>query len=161
MPSSANYAYDLSRYEIREQQVPEPPQLRVVKSRKREQPLTRPAAIARFICVGLILVALIAANICNRVALTDVSAQIETYNSQLRELQGDAVRLSSQLENRTSLRTLEETASARLGLGKMERSQITYVNMSEGDKIVYSEAAQGNSSVQETYEKVLKLLKLK
>lgn len=157
-----NSAYDLSRYEYQPRtEVKQAPQLRVVKTRKKAVAATRPMVIISYLCVGAILIALIAANICNRVALTNLSSDIETANRQLRVLEGDAVRLNSQLESRMSLRTLEETASARLGLGKAERSQITYLNLSGSDKVILSQANNEPSVVKEVYNKVLKLLNLK
>ncbi len=139
-----NVAYDLSRFEAHEE-VQQPPRLRVVKPKPAPQAQTGLFTLLKAVSIALILVVLVACNISSQLALTDLSNQIEKTNQQIRILEGDAVRLQSHLESRMSLRVLEETASARLGLGKPDPSQITYVNMSQGDQVVRRQSASPES----------------
>ncbi len=145
-------AYDLSRFEPREEQAA--PRLRVVKNKA----AAKPAPMLSTIFFALVLVVLVVFTIYNQVVLTELGSKISTQNAELRALQGEAVQLKSQLDANNSLRTLEEFARTQLGLGKLDQSQIIYINLQEEDRIEISAKAEQSSSVEKLYDAAKGLL---
>ena len=125
-------AYDLSLFESRERRKAEPTaekEIKVVRSKaKKRNPIYR----ASIFCV---FVALIATLIYSKVMLTEINDQILDEQSTLSELQGEATRLSLELEGKTSFGTIEEYATEYLGLSKVTASQIEYIDLSDGNKV--------------------------
>lgn len=148
----SSQAYDLSRFEPREER--STPRLRVVKNKA----AAKPNSMFSTFCLVLVLVVLVVFTIYNQVVLTELGAQISTQNAELRALEGEAVQLKSQLDASNSLRTLEEFARTQLGMGKLEQSQIVYINLQEEDCIQITAKAGESSSVEKIYDAAKELL---
>ena len=134
MPNSST-AYDLSRFEQHE---PQRRTLKVVKNKRMAQQ-KRGVSPAGTICLVLSVVAIVALFIYNNVMLTEIGAQISACNAQLADLQDEATRLQATIESSTSVKAIEEIATQELGLSKLERSQVTYIDLSNEDVIEVAE----------------------
>ncbi len=148
----SNAAYDLSRFEPRE--VQSTPRLRVVKNKA----TVKSGSMLSTCCLVLVLLVLVVFTIYNQVVLTELGAKISTQNTELRALQGEAVQLKSQLDANNSLRTLEEFARTQLGLGKLDQSQVIYIDLQEEDRIEITAKAEESSSVEKIYDAAKGLL---
>ncbi len=71
----------------------------------------------------------------SRAVLTELNQQIAAQTNALADAQSENTRLSAQLDAKVSLRNVEEYATQALGMVSIDKSQITYVDLSEGDKI--------------------------
>ena len=76
-------------------------------------------------------------------ASRDTSAQITATANEYTQLQSEYTMLSTQLESRGSLRSLEEYATTQLGMSKLDQDQVVYLDGREfkstwlGNKSVY------------------------
>jgi len=162
MASNTNVAYDFSRFEAPEpRKKPEPrPQIKVVAG-KQTRPKTSPLPK---LCLAILMVAMIVMIIYNQVMLSELSSKIGTAQSKLTSLQSESTRLSAQLTGVSSSRALEEAATSKLGLTKLDSSQMVYVNMQEKD---YSEITAkgkkktGGEKISGTAGEIMEYLKLK
>ena len=73
--------------------------------------------------------------IYSQVVLTELTSEVSFYENQLTELNTEYVRLQGELEATTSIKTLEEAAETKLGLAKIDSSQVEYVNLTGADEI--------------------------
>ncbi len=91
-------------------------------------------AVALGVAFCLCVVALLIMNSkCN-----ELDKQISTVQSQLDIAQGESVRLNAELNSMISTEKIESYAENVLGMVKAEGYQISYIDLSEGDKIVVS-----------------------
>lgn len=90
----------------------------------------------RWIAFGAVLISLVASVICSQISVTELSAQIARQQSDLADLQSEHTYLSNEMEMKTSLKNVEEYAKTQLGLVKLDKSQITYVERTNEDVIV-------------------------
>lgn len=90
----------------------------------------RPVAI---VMVLLLVLGLIAGNIYLRVKVTEVTSRIDDCDEKLERAISENTSLEMELENRVSLKNLEQSAQA-LGMQKAERYQIRYIDVLDGDK---------------------------
>ncbi|WP_040196553.1 hypothetical protein [Candidatus Soleaferrea massiliensis] len=126
-----NRAYDLSIYAPKPQGPEEVPEIKVVSKRKPKQKLITVQNVA----LALILVVMTAFMLYNRAVLTEIGGQIATQNGVLNELQSETERLSVELDRKMSLNSIENYATTQLGLSKMQKYQVEYVNLSQGDQV--------------------------
>lgn len=68
----------------------------------------------------------------------ELSKQISSIENKISIAQSESVRLNAQLSNRISTDKIETYAEDVLGMVKAESYQISYIDLSEGDKIVVS-----------------------
>ena len=128
-------AYDMT--EVRRRRAPQTQRkvpLRVEKGGKKRLNPVR-AAMQHALLVGF------------AVSLLWSEAQLVELNSQVQKAKADLVSQQSQytyynsaLNSRTNITSVEETAS-RLGLMKIDQSQITYIRLDEGSVLVRKESA--------------------
>lgn len=146
---SAEVAYNLDNFAAKtEQQHDEELKarsLRVIKNRRKQKSV----APVKFIldAVAVIVVALIM--IYSQVVLTELTAEVNSYESKISALDTERMRLEGELEASTSIKTLEETAEKSLGLSKIDSGQIEYVNLTGEDEI--SVAKTGGKYLIEQY----------
>ena len=147
-----NLAYDLDR-ELRERELRHAGEL----PRRREQALETPKvrsiskvqvhqkqSLSVFSVVGFAAVAVLAVLVLlNYVQLTALSSQTVELQSQLSQLQEENVVLTAQYERMFDLNTIKEAAEAA-GMSKPSSSQVSYIDLSEGDSaVVYEQKEPG------------------
>ena len=132
---SAEIAYNLDNFAAKtEQQHDEELKtrsLRVIKNRRKQKSV----APVRFILDAVAVIAVALIMIYSQVVLTELTAEVNSYESKISTLDTERMRLEGELEASTSIKTLEETAEKSLGLSKIDSSQIEYVNLTGEDEI--------------------------
>ena len=124
-------AYDFERFQ--RQQIP----LRVVENKNPKKKAASRIGVApvRIILATVMLVAILSYMLYAQAMLTQINEQVNQYSDQLSTLQSETTRLELSLKSRMSLKNIEEYASEELGLEKLEKYQIEYVRLTEGDTI--------------------------
>ena len=122
--SKNNLAYDLTKYE---DAAPEKaPKIRV-RRQKAANVGSAPKMIA-FTAAGLILGAVIYGKVENAA----IHAEITTQNKTVEMLASENVRMQSEIEEKTALKSVESYVENILGMQKLDKSQIEYVSISNG-----------------------------
>lgn len=140
--AQTNVAYDYERL-ARERysaapKVQQPPELRVVESRQaRSRAAFRKTAAAFVLVIGIM-----AAILYNRMILTELTAEVEATQAQYNVLVSEQRRMQVELEGKTSLRAIEESAKA-LGMSKAEDYQIEYIDLGRSSGVVVSAEEPG------------------
>lgn len=123
--SKNNLAYDLTKYE---DAAPEKaPKIRV-RRQKAENVGSAPKMIAFTAAAGLILGAVIYGKVENAA----IHAEITTQNKTVEMLASENVRMQSEIEEKTALKSVESYVENILGMQKLDKSQIEYVSISNG-----------------------------
>ena len=156
MQTGSSAAYDLSIYEPKEQSRRKP-KLRVVHGQGKA---ARSLMVAKTVCIAVILLALVVGILHNKAELTQLSAQITATANEYTQLQSEYTMLSTQLESRGSLRSLEEYATTQLGMSKLDQDQVVYLDGSEDDKIEIVGRGE-DGTLKETVSGIMEYLKLK
>lgn len=131
-----NAAYDYERL-ARDRyssapKVQQPPELRVVESRRARSR----AALRRTAAAFVLVIGIMAAILYNRMILTELTTEVEAAQEEYDQLVSEQRRMLVELEGKTSLRAVEEAARA-LGMSKAEDYQIEYVDLGrDGDVVV-------------------------
>ncbi|MGN0584272.1 MAG: hypothetical protein ACI4JD_02350 [Ruminococcus sp.] len=73
------------------------------------------------------------------VQLNEVYSDISSASTTLNELRSDNVRMQTELEGQASIRNIKEYAEERLGLKKMDQSQIQYIQIQTEDEVIVEE----------------------
>lgn len=105
--------------------------LRIIKNRRREKTVAPVKIILG--CALAIVISVIM--IYSQVVLTELTSEVSFYENQITELDTEFVRLQGELEATTSIKTLEEAAESKLGLAKIDSSQVEYVSLTGTDEI--------------------------
>ena len=121
----SNAAYDLSAFETAE------PRVRVVKTEKAQKEKTNGAkAIKRRMAAAFVfIVALMCVSVYNHVMLSETQSKINAAQNQLTKLESSYDCLNIKLDDAVSLKEAEDYAVNELGMVKLDRSQIVYVNL--------------------------------
>ena len=123
--SKNNLAYDLTKYE---DAAPEKaPKIRV-RRQKAANVGSAPKMIAFTAAAGLILGAFIYGKVENAA----IHAEITTQNKTVEMLASENVRMQSEIEEKTALKSVESYVENILGMQKLDKSQIEYVSISNG-----------------------------
>lgn len=144
---TSSNAYDLSLFEEREKRSDEK-QLRVVRNTHYTGLLFGLSPMA-VVFVAAVVVAITSLFIYNNVMLTEIGAQINTVSNSLAELENENVILQASLESKMSVKNIENKAENELGLIKMDRSQVQYVNLAPEDVVEVTEPDLANGNLLE------------
>ncbi len=130
--SNQNLAYDLSLFEPR-------PEKKMEEKKKAPVPVVKsgltPALVVKGALVTLIIAFAVGLMLYSRVQMTQIDDQINIETTKLNELKGDEIRLNVALDSRVSLKNVEDYATNVLGLRMIEKYQVQYVTLSNGDKV--------------------------
>ncbi len=124
--SRNNLAYDLEKFE--EKPTDKAPKIRV-KRQRAENAGSAPKLIFTTVAAGLLLGALIYGKVEN----TAIHSEINAQTRYVAMLESENVRMQSELEEKTALKSVEEYAENILGMQKLDKSQIEYVSISNGN----------------------------
>ena len=105
--------------------------LRIIKNHRKAKVI----APIKVILASALAIAVSVIMIYSQVVLTELTSEVSFYENQLTELNTEYVRLQGELEATTSIKTLEEAAETKLGLAKIDSSQVEYVNLTGADEI--------------------------
>ncbi|MBQ6877707.1 MAG: cell division protein FtsL [Oscillospiraceae bacterium] len=105
--------------------------LRIIENRRKEKVI----APVKIILGGAVAIIVCVIMIYSQVVLTELTSEVSFYENQIVELDTEYVRLQGELEATTSIKTLEEAAETKLGLAKIDSSQVEYVSLTGTDEI--------------------------
>ena len=105
--------------------------LRIIKNHRKAKVI----APIKVILASALAIAVSVIMIYSQVVLTELTSEVSFYENQLTELNTEYVRLQGELEATTSIKTLEEAAETKLGLAKIDSSQVEYVSLTGVDEI--------------------------
>lgn len=126
----AQPAYDLQLFENRAARPR--PRVRAVKGRGRARAALQ---VARTVAVLVIMAALVVGYLNSQAAITELTVDIQSAQSELVSEQSTYNYLSGVLDSKTSLRNVEQVAAGELGLVKADRSQMTYFSL-ESESVI-------------------------
>ncbi|MFA9380385.1 MAG: hypothetical protein ACERKO_04925 [Acetanaerobacterium sp.] len=128
-----NFAYDLSLFENRE---------RKTKAVRKELPKALPQSgfrttvvlIGRLV-IGVIVGLIVCSCIYSRVVLSETVDQISRAKDTLTKLQSEQTRLNMELDSKISIKSIEAYATGTLGLGRVDKYQVSYITLAGDDRI--------------------------
>ena len=149
--SKESVAYD---YELFAPRSPKTEQKIVALPAKKARAAARPAAKAQArpksfttsagkILLAGVIVAMLCMMLFTRMRITEHQSEIARATTQLEELKAEEVRLSMELENKTSFENVEQLAQA-MGMQKAQPYQIHYVSYASGDRAEVLEDDKSN-----------------
>jgi hypothetical protein len=107
----------------------------------RIEPGRRGAAIKVFIA-GVLALLLFSVVINSYVQLNEVYSAISDANTELSDLRSENVRMQTELEGKASISNIKEYAEDHLGLQKLDKSQIQYIEIQTEDSVTIDEGEQ-------------------
>lgn len=107
----------------------------------RIDPSKRGAALKVFIA-GVLALLLFSVVINSYVQLNEVYSEISSANAELNILRSENVRMQTELEGKASISNIKEYAEQHLGLQKLDKSQIQYIEIQTDDEVVIEEGEQ-------------------
>ena len=126
--SKNNLAYDLTKYE---DVAPEKaPKIRVRRQRA-EHVGSVPKMLVTIAAAGLLLGAVIYGKVENAAIYSDIAKQTKYVDM----LNSENVRMQSEIEEKTALQFVESYAEDVLGMQKLDKSQVEYINVSGGSVV--------------------------
>ncbi|MCD7804274.1 MAG: hypothetical protein LUH03_03850 [Oscillospiraceae bacterium] len=134
-----NLAYDISVYEPKSNAQPKT-QPKAEPKRKprieiRHNTIALPQNLFTIFVTAAVVFAVMFALLYGKVESNRLFNEISTLESSLSELESDNASLAAEYESKTSLKTVEEYAQNVLGLEKLDKSQIEYVEV-EADTVI-------------------------
>ena len=97
---------------------------------------------AKISLVSILAVGLFYFVINSYVQLNEVYSDISAASTQLNELRSENVRMQTELEGQASIRNIKEYAEEKLGLQKMDQSQVQYIQIQTEDEVILEEPEQ-------------------
>ncbi len=159
--SNRSEAYDFSLFEDhtagaaparqpRREQPERTPRENVVELPRREleknsKPRRHPVRSVAAITVFLVFVAIAVAMVYSQQQLAVLTEQINTASQSLEEKQSLEIQLSMQAAQKMSGAQVEDYAAEKLGMGKINSSQVTYVNVAQKDQGTVVQSTEGGS----------------
>ena len=142
--NKASVAYDYSRFDNR----------RVVKEAQQVEPVpqSKPAVKKRAtVSVGTALMWLVIATVSvflvlNYATVSDLSNKTQKIKKQIETVQSENIALNAKLESLFDLRFVEEYAVNTLGMSKVDKSQIQYVQSANSDVVMVNRKEESGSS---------------
>lgn len=123
MDARSNLAYDYSRFE--EKQNIEKPEIKQVASRKA---IHKGVSSTRAVCYVLATVVVLGMMIYARATQAELEAKYTEITKKTNQLTNDNIILQNQIESKLSLKNIEDIAQKKLGLVKVDNSQIECIN---------------------------------
>lgn len=131
MPSNknSNLAYDFSRYEQREERVRQAPKI------KGKAAASASAASDAFKAFQMIVVISVAAfmMISAKADIAQIHQEITELKADVQILENENSSMQASLETKSSMKAVEDYAENILGMQKLDKSQIEYVSLENGN----------------------------
>lgn len=144
-----NLAYDISVYEPKAgNAVPKKKQEPAIKSTPRieirRNTVALPQNLTTIFLTAVAVLAVMFALLYGKVETNRLFGEISKLETELSELQSDNAALAAEYESKTSLKSVEEYAQNVLGLEKLDKSQIEYVELPADTVIEVVETEKSN-----------------
>jgi len=160
---NGNEAYDFTLFEPkRQQEVPqkksniiELPKEKLEENRRaRNNPLK---AVSGFLALAVML-GIVGTIVYGQVQLTELTDQLNSTTKILDENKSVYTQLKMKSDSQLSLETVENYATQKLGMKKIEQNQIEPVELSKGDKTQVVQNGAGQDWLTSLWNKIVELL---
>ena len=133
-----------------------------LRSKRSANKRRKNAATIRIIFAAIVVLALFSVMTYGRVELSKLYSEKAEMEEQLMLLNNENISLESELAQQTGLTKVEEYAEVKLGLQKLDKSQIEYVEVEETTSATVVEDKESNVfvEIQEWFNGVLEYLGL-
>lgn len=152
-----NLAYDYSAYDEKIESLPEPK----IKHKKNLKLIPKPSSAFKFIFFAVTSIVMLSAIVFGQVELSEIYSEQSQMTEELNKLKDENLSLESEFESNTSLTQVENYATKKLGLRKLDKSQIEYVEV-PSDKVIEVVTPEDNSifsSIKSWFNDVLEYFK--
>ncbi len=133
-----NLAYDFSKFEEK-QAAPQRPQIEQIYPKVKDT-ISLPKVIFGLMSVLIVTSMLI----YNNVRISEINTEIRMQQQEYDILVNEGIRLNMELESGASLSKVEEYASNVLGMVKMEKSQMQYIELTDGTTVEIMQQEEPN-----------------
>mgnify|MGYP003547121617 CR=1 FL=1 len=153
-----NSAYAFDMFETRERVVPrnntrtaaapdvrkEPAVLKKVPERseryKRNLEISATKTMVMMLTLALFSFSMICMHVTAGAQRYELTKQIESVEKDLAAARSEQVRLNAELNSLTSITKIDSFATGILGMTKLENYQVEYVDLSDGDRVLFSKS---------------------
>ncbi len=138
MAANSSLAYDLSVYEpkpAKKQSAPVAEAKPAIKVKTNTNPVASSGAAFKIFIKAAVILGVLFAVLYGNVETNRLFNEISKLESELASLQSENLALAAEYESVTSLKNVEDYAENVLGLQKLDKAQIEYVEL-EGDTVI-------------------------
>lgn len=127
-----NAAYDLSKYENAAPRLTDSEKSKIVVRRAKPRPT---ASAPKILITAVMAVLVLSLVVYPKVQQATVMSDINKLNEQVMILESENVRMQTAIESKSALKAVEDYAVDVLGMQKLDKSQIEYLSIENGNVI--------------------------
>lgn len=127
-----NAAYDLSKYENAAPKLTDGEKSKIVVRRTKPKPT---ASAPKILITAVMAVLVLSLVVYPKVQQATVMSDINKLNDQVMILESENVRMQTAIESKSALKAVEDYAVDVLGMQKLDKSQIEYLSIENGNVI--------------------------
>lgn len=127
-----NAAYDLSKYENAAPKLTDSEKSKIVVRRAKPKPT---ASAPKILITAVMAVLVLSLVVYPKVQQATVMSDINKLNNQVMILESENVRMQTAIESKSALKAVEDYAVDVLGMQKLDKSQIEYLSIENGNVI--------------------------
>ncbi len=127
-----NAAYDLSKYENAAPKLTDGEKSKIVVRRAKPKPT---ASAPKILITAVLAVLVLSLVVYPKVQQATVMSDINKLNDQVMILESENVRMQTAIESKSALKAVEDYAVDVLGMQKLDKSQIEYLSIENGNVI--------------------------
>lgn len=138
MAANSNLAYDLSVYEpkpLKKQPEPKVETKPAIQVKTNANPVASSGSAFKIFIKAAVILGVLFAVLYGNVETNRLFNEISKLEAELASLQSENLALAAEYESVTSLKNVEDYAENVLGLQKLDKAQIEYVEL-EGDTVI-------------------------
>ncbi|MGN1304289.1 MAG: hypothetical protein ACI4YB_04545 [Oscillospiraceae bacterium] len=127
-----NAAYDLSKYENAAPKLTDGEKSKIVVRKAKQKPA---ASAPKILITAVMAVLVLSLVVYPKVQQATVMSDINKLNDQVMILESENVRMQTAIESKSALKAVEDYAVDVLGMQKLDKSQIEYLSIENGNVI--------------------------
>lgn len=127
-----NAAYDLSKYENAAPKLSDSEKSKIVVRKAKPRPT---ASAPKILITAVMAVLVLSLVVYPKVQQATVMSDINKLNDQVMILESENVRMQTAIESKSALKAVEDYAVDVLGMQKLDKSQIEYLSIENGNVI--------------------------
>ncbi len=131
-----NLAYDLSLFEEKKVSPDKQPEQQPKKEPTRAKNTGR---LLRIMAATALVGALLSAFLYSNATLAELNSESLSLQKQLATLKDEETRMNVELDSRVCMKDIDERITDDLGMVKLEKYQVNYIDLSEGDTMTMAE----------------------
>jgi cell division protein FtsL len=116
---------------------------RVPKIRRRKESPEKRGNLTISLIVAVLAVSLLSMPITSEAQFTELGQQISAEQERLTELRSENVRMKTEVESKSAIKSVQTYAEDVLGMRKLDKSQIEYVDTESGSQVEIPEHETG------------------